>query len=439
MFLIERDSELTLAQLGHILQTFQTKELITLNKYYNYYKGNQAISNKKATDIGKPCNKVMTNYCHSIVETYNGYLTGIDVAYSSDRDIDNVQDVLNYNDVHSVDSELLRHALIAGTAYEIIYIDEIGAERFKVLDSREVIPVYDNTLNQDLKYAIRFYQADLIDRDEYIVEVYDSRRIRTYRSTMGFSSFNLIKEEPHYFQQVPIIVFDLNTDRESIFAQVMSLQDAYNELQSGEVDSWNAFADAYLVMKGVTATEEDMTAAKESRVFMIDNGAEISYLTKSISDTQVQDMLVDINNNIHKIANCPDFSQESFGTTSGIALRYRLLGFENVASSIEANMRKALQKRIELITTILNLKGGESMWRDIKIQFTRNLPVNVEETTNIVNSLRGLVSDETLLSLLPFITDAQAELERLEAQKEANMSMYSFSTGVTEESEEVDE
>ena len=371
----------------------------------------------------------MTNYCHSIVETYNGYLTGIDVAYTSNNDIDGVQEVLNYNDVHSVDSELLRNALIAGTAYEIAYIDEEGQERFKVLDSREVIPVYDNTLNQELKYAIRFYKADLVNGDEYYVEVYDSKLIRTYRSSMGFKSFQLVKEEPHYFQQVPIVVFDLNADRESIFAQIMSLQDAYNELQSGEVDSWNMFADAYVVMKGVTATEEDMVEAKQSRVFMIDSDADISYLTKNINDTQIQNMLVDINNNIHKIANCPDFSQESFGTTSGIALRYRLLGFENVASSIEANMRKALQKRIELITTILNLKGGDSMWRDIKIQFTRNLPVNVEETTNIVNSLRGLVSDETLLTLLPFITDAEAELEKLKAQQEANMAMYSFPIG----------
>ena len=90
MFLIDRDSELTLTQLGHILQEFQTKELLTLNKYYNYYKGNQAINNKKPTDIGKPCNRVMTNYCHSIVETYNGYLTGVDVAYSSDNDIDGI-------------------------------------------------------------------------------------------------------------------------------------------------------------------------------------------------------------------------------------------------------------------------------------------------------------------------------------------------------------
>ena len=394
---------------------------------------------KKPTDIGKPCNKVMTNYCHSIVETYNGYLTGIDVAYNSDKDFEDIQQILNYNDTHNADSELLRNALIAGTAYEIAYIDEAGEERFKVLDPREVIPVYDNTLNQELKYAIRFYRADLINGDEYFVEVYDKDKIRTYRSTMGFSSFNLIKEEVHYFQQVPIVVFDLNADRESIFAQIMSLQDAYNELQSGEVDSWNMFADAYVVMKGVTATEEDMESAKQSRVFMIDSDADISYLTKNINDTQIQNMLVDINNNIHKIANCPDFSQESFGTTSGIALRYRLLGFENIASSIEANMRKALQKRIELISTILNLKGGDSMWRDIKIQFTRNLPVNVEETTNIVNSLRGLVSDETLLSLLPFITDVEAELEKLKAQKEINASMFDFPTGVTEESEEVEE
>ena len=425
--------------LGKIINKFQTTDLITLNKNYNYYKGKQAIMSKKPSDEGKPCNKVMTNYCHQIVETYNGYLTGIDVAYSADNNFDDIQEILNYNDIHSVDSELLRNALIAGVAYEIAYIDENGEERFKVLDPRTVIPVYDNTLNQELKYAIRLYQDDLVNGDEYYVEVYDAYEVKTYKSSNGFGSFNLISQKPHFFKQVPIVVFELNSDKESIFAQVMSLQDAYNELQSGEVDSWNAFADAYIIMKGVTGTEEDLAQAKSSRVFMIDNDADISYLTKNINDTQIQNMLVDINNNIHKIANCPDFSQESFGTVSGIALRYRLLGFENVASSIEANMRKALQKRIELLCEILNLKGGETMWRDVKIQFTRNLPVNVEETTTIVNSLRGLVSDETLLSLLPFITDPAAELERLKEQQEANMSMYSFASGNQEEEEEVNE
>ena len=419
--------------IGKIIDKFMTTDFIRLNKDFNYYKGKQAIMNKKPRDTGKPCNKVMTNYCHSIVETYAGYLTGIDVAYSAELDFDDIQDILNYNDVHSADSELLRNALIAGIAYEIAYLDEHGEERFKVLDPRTVIPVYDNTLNQELRYVIRLYQDEMVNGDEYYIEVYDAYEIKTYKSTNGFKSMNLIKQVPHFFKQVPITVFELNSDRESIFEQVISLQDAYNELQSGELDSWDAFADAYLIMKGITADEEDLESAKASRVFMIDPDADISYLTKNINDTQIHDMMENINTNIHKIANCPDFSQESFGTTSGIALRYRLLGFENVASSIEANMRKALQKRIELLCEILNLKGGEAMWRDVKIQFTRNLPVNVEETTTIVNSLRGLVSDETLLSLLPFINDPTAEMEKVKEQQDAHMDLYSFTSGNEEE------
>ena len=158
----------------------------------------------------------MTNYCHSIVQTYNGYLTGIDIAYTG-KDLDEIEDVLKYNDVHSVDAELLRHALIAGVAYEIAYIDEEGKNRFKVLDSRNVIPVYDNTLNQDLIYVIRFYKDTLIDGDEYTVEVYDKDNVYTYSSTAGFSSFNLVAENAHFFGQVPITVFNLNEDKEGIF------------------------------------------------------------------------------------------------------------------------------------------------------------------------------------------------------------------------------
>jgi SPP1 family phage portal protein len=125
--------------------------------------------------------------------------------------------VLNYNDVHSADAELLRHALIAGVAYEIAYVDEEGKNRFRVLDSRNVIPVYDNTLNQELMYVIRFYKDTLIDGDEYTVEVYDDKNIYTYSSSAGFASFKLIKEVPHHFGQVPITVFNLNEDNEGIF------------------------------------------------------------------------------------------------------------------------------------------------------------------------------------------------------------------------------
>ena len=392
---------------------------------------------KQASDVGKPCNRVMTNYCYNIVQNYKGYLTGIDIAYTSDQELDMVFDVLNYNDCHTVDSQLLQDALIYGVAYEISYIDEEGKQRFKTLNPMTCFPIYDNTLNQDLKYAVRLYMDDLIEKDSYIVEVYSDKWIRTYKSTMGFKSFNLIKEEPHYFGMVPITVFQLNENRKSIFDQVITLQDAYNELLSAEVDDFQSFADAYLVLKGMMGTDpEELIKMKRNRAMMLDSDADVSYLTKDISDTQIENMLSNINDAIHKIANSPDFNDEKLLAQSGIAMRYKLVGFENASSAIEAEMRKALQRRIELICAIANLKGSESVWRDIKITFTRNLPTNLTETAQVVNSLRGLVSDQTLLSLLPFITDTQAEMDRLAEEKQANYSLYSNSFPTGNESED---
>ena len=391
---------------------------------------------KQATDLGKPANKVVVNYCYNIVQNYRGYLTGIDIAYSSDKDIDQVFEVLNYNDVKQEDSNYLQDALVYGCAYEIAYIDEWGKHRFKTLDPKNVIPIYDDTLDQDLVYCIRFWSNKIADKDFYIVEVYSQSEIKTYKSDMGFQTFELIKEEPHYFGMVPITVFELNNDRVSIFDQVMTLQDAYNKLLSAEVDDFESFADAYLVLKGMMGTDPaDLADMKRNRALLLDNDAEASYLTKNISDTQIQNMLNNINDNIHKIANSPDFNSDKFMAQTGIAMRFKLVQFENASSAIEAEMRKALQRRIELICAIGNIKGDNLSFDDVKITFTRNLPTNLTETAQVVNSLRGLVSDQTLLSLLPFVEDSQAELDRLNQQKQMNMDMYSFTPGNEEENE----
>lgn len=438
MFLLDKEQALTEDLLGKIIQQFQLKEIPKLNKYWNYYKGNQEIMRKVATDIGKPCNRIVSNYCYNITQNYQGYITGIPITYSSEKDFSAIQEVLNYNDVKNEDSELLRNALIFGRAFEINYIDEEGKQRFKVLDSRSCIPVYDTSLNNDLLYVIRFYQEDNIDDllDKYVIEVYGNAEIRTYSSTSQFSSFSLLEERLHHYNQVPITVFSLNSEEESIFDKVITLQDAYNKLLSSEVDDFEAFCDAYMVLKGCIAEDEDIKSMKQNRVLVLDNDASAEYLTKSVNDTQIENMLQNINDTIHKIANSPDFNDEKLLAQSGIAMRYKLVGFENVASSIVANMTKALQRRIELICAIIHLTGGEEVWRDVDITFTRNLPVNITEAVQVVNQLRGVVSDKTLLTLLPFIDDADAEMEKIEEQKQKNMAMYNFGNEATEDDEE---
>ena len=217
---------------------------------------------------------------------------------------------------------------------------------------------------------------------------------------------------------------------------MLSLQDAYNELLSAEIDDYNAFCDAYLALTGVDADADDIAAMKKNRVLVLPEGASANWIIKSGNDAQIENILTRIHNSIYRIAACPDFSSESFvaGVSSGIAIKYRLTGCETRAAKIEAEMKKALQRRIEIICGIASLKLGEEVFRDIDIEFKRNIPEDITSTINLVNSLKGTVSDATLLSQIPFVDDVNEELERLQAQKLSNMELYSF--GSSEEVEE---
>ena len=424
-YTIAENAELTIEELRRILNNFQTSELPKLKHLYNYYIGKQAIMYKEATDKGKSVAHVCVNFCKNTVDNYLGYMLGTPVTYAGEN-VEKILEVLNYNDIHAVDTEYLRQALIYGRAFHINFIDREGFQRLQVFDSRECIPVYANNIENDLEYVIRFYKDYNVKRNEevFAVEVYSKNDIKFYSATPGFTVINYLRSVPHYFKQVPVTVFSLNTDEQSIFAQIMTLNDAYNSLISGEVDSWDAFADAYLMLKGVNADDSDLDAMKEHRCLILPNDADASYLTKNVSDTQVTDMLDNLNKKIHEIANSPEFNNSDFGTESGIAIQYKLLGFENTASAIEANLRKALQRRIELISTILALTNEEETWRDVIITFIRNLPVDLQATADIVAKLNGIVSRETLLSILPFVPDPKLEAEKVQKENDEEMSLY---------------
>lgn len=436
-FLIDRDTPITTMFMGEVISAFKTQKLPLLNKYYNYYMGNQDILRKTVSQDWKPNNRIVANYPSYIVDSYNGYLTGIDITYTSDEDIEEIQNILNYNDVSQEDTTMLKNALIFGKSFELAYIDAEGKQRFRELDPRECIDIYYNDLEQELAAVIRWYASDNISiAPSYYVELYTQAATFVYRSDNSLSSFQLVEERPNFYNQVPITVFKLNDEEISIFDRIIGLQDAYNTLISGSIDDYVSFADAYLVLEGFDTDEETVKLMKENRVMVIPQGGSATYLTKDIKTTAIENLLDRIDDKIHTIASCPNFADDAFGTSSGIALRYKLLGFENAASAIEKRMTMALQRRIELICSILSLTGGEEMWRDIQIIFTRNIPVNATEIVQEVNSLRGLVSDKTLIAQIPFVTDVDAEMEAVKEQKEANISLYSFNQ--EEEDEDLD-
>ena len=440
MFYLNRNKELTADLLQKMINRFALNVEPKLSKYKNYYDGLQAILNKSYTDASKPCNRTVINYCKNIVDSYCGYLaTPGYISYRSDNDIEEVMNILRYNDYQAQDADFLLDALTFGVACELMYIDSDSKVRFRLINPSQCFGVYDDSLTGDLMYFVRMYKAsDWDESNWYNVDVYSDYDVKHYQMNGIGGNLTFIGEESHYFSQCPANIFYL-PDEKSVFDCVMSLQDASNELVSAEIDDYSAFCDAYLTLIGVDADADDIAAMKENRVLVLPEGASAAWLTKNANDAQVENILKRIHDSIYRIAQCPDFSSETFvgGVSSGIAIRYRLTGMETRAAKICSAMEKALQRRIEIICGIASLKLGEEVFRDIEIEFKRNIPEDNASLINLVNSLKGTVSDATLLAQLPFITDVNAELEALQEQKQANMELYAFGSTDTDDQEEI--
>jgi SPP1 family phage portal protein len=431
MIYVNRNTELTTELLGKMINHFNIQVKPKLLQYKNYYDGLQDIMNKKYADPTKPCNKTVINYCLSVANAYGGFIaTPGCISYSSKEDIEDVMDVLRYNDYQAEDSDFLMDALIYGVANELMYIDSDSQTRFRLISPLMSFGVFDDSLTEDLLYFVRMYKANQWGNDDiYNVDVYDSGSIKHFTMSGMNGGLNFVGEEPHYFSQCPANIFYM-PDEKSVFDCILTLQDSVNELLSNEISDFSEFCDAYLVLKGVDADSDDIAAMKENRVLLVPADAEASYLTKNSIDTQVENILNRLHDSIYRVSACVDFSSEALmsGIASGLSVRYKMSGMETRAGKIEAEMKKALQRRIEIICGMSALKLGESVFRDIEISFKRNIPEDISATVNLINSLKGTVSDKTLLGQLDFVPDVNAEIEAIQEQKSNEMSLYNFMT-----------
>ena len=132
MFYINKDTELTKELLSKMINKFNIEVEPRLYKYKNYYDGIQKILSKKYNDVTKPCNRTVINYCKNIVDSYCGYLaTPGYISYHSENNIDEIMNILRYNDYQAEDAEFLKNALTYGVACELMYIDSDSKLKFK--------------------------------------------------------------------------------------------------------------------------------------------------------------------------------------------------------------------------------------------------------------------------------------------------------------------
>lgn len=402
-------------------------EQARLNRLYDYYQGKHDILNRTMDD-GKPNNKVVNSFANYIVSTINGYFMGIPPQYNSNDEkyLNKIKDIFNMNDEQAENAKLSKYTSIFGRTYEYVYIDQDSDVMFVQLDSRECIPIYKDDLSSELLYLIRYYDVeDIVTGNKTTkVEVYTKDEILYYdKNENGLTQTNSI---PHIFNVVPIIEYRNNDEFLGDFENVISEIDAYDKMQSDTLNDFDLFSDAFLALTNYNGTEsEDVEKMKQERIILLESDGNAEWLVKQTNDQHIENMKSRLEDDIHSFSFCPKMSNQDFGTTSGIAMRFKLLGLENKCSIKEREFKKGLQRRIELITYVLNIKGENFDYRNIDIKFNRNVPTSLVELADIISKINGVTSEETLLTLLPFVSDPKAEV----AKKKSEISIQPYTIG----------
>ena len=443
--------------LDELISTHTKRVAPKYRKYQKLYENKHKIANRPRKDENKPNNKLSNDFFGQIIDNTVGYFlgnpivlnytepkkekslvetapadVGVDLGQIEDTAVQEELDrICLDNDKDDLFMEWGKEAMIKGLSHLLIYQNEESKTKFMRLSPEDVILVYKNSSTKELQYAIRLYDIDTEDTDKTVhyAEVYDDAGYDVFKSVDGdttkagrsLSGYTFERRETHIYGKIPIVTMYNNEEKMSDLERVKTLVDDYDKVLSDVSNEFEAFRNAYLMLKNMIVSKDSVGKLKDEGIIEVMENGDVKFITKQIQTEALENHLNRLEKNIYKFSQVPDLSDENFaGNLSGVAIRFKLFGLETKCIIKERKMEKAIRDLFRVLTAPLRvLTGKEPDVLNLKLEFTRNIPNNITELVDTVTKLDGKVDKETLLALLPFIDNPKEVLEKLKAEIEA--------------------
>lgn len=425
------------------MANFET-ELPRLQKLEDYYAGKHIILDRiKEAHLSN--NRIVSNFAKYIVDMSVGYFLGQNINYTSVKtEIDELVDMVRDTDIASHDLEIGEGCAIYGKDYELIYITK-NEEGRNIPTAIELSPqrtfvVYDNTEKNNPLFGVHITKTQYpnnIEEIKYIVYTNE------YKITYDAKELAIpISKETHNIGEFPIIEYSNNKRQQGDFEQVINLIDAYNILQSDRVNDKEQFVSALLILYNTDLEDEELDRARQTGgLSLMGENVRAEYVVKQMDENMSHILMKDLKDDIFQFSMVANISDSLFsGNASGVALKYKLLSFENLTKIKERWFIKSLKRRLKIFIRLLGATSGAIYnLNDIEITFSRGLPINDKEVADMIGILKasGIISDETLASQLSFVTNPKEEVQKAideaEAQKDRNeerMGMDTIDKGI---------
>lgn len=390
-----------------------------------------------------------------------------DKKTNTKEDIEEIEElishIIDYNDDADLFFKEVFDFLVKRGCYEIYYKDkETGEITIARSDALETVGIWDYSLPKNLIGIYRIIQTTMANGTyQNIVELTTKNGKKYYMDTpekrelFGTPEYEkrygkepLFKEntkqrQPVKWDDIPATAIE-NDMSISIFEPVISLIEAYQRSIQNSRNTFKYNNEAKLEVSGYSPEQprfirnnktgemeinplrkvEDEEVLK-SEVLYTGEGGRIGWIEKNINDGAIQNHKKTLMDIICLCSFCPNMTDLGFtAADNNSALEKKFFSLQQYIATFEGEFRKGLLRRWEVILNKFNKdKGKQYDFRDIEILLQRNMPTDTKTETDRALSLRGFLSDETIISMLPDDLDVQNELDKMKEQSKENMEM----------------
>ncbi|NMM64390.1 phage portal protein [Clostridium sp. P21] len=401
---------------------YQSEKLLNETKY-KYYKDHHDIVDNYIS-VDKRSNQIcQCNFIGRFIDEEISYILGKPVSFTPKNGKTDVIMDIDYYLAHwskKHNQNLCRDLSIYGKAYELFYINQDKEFCAKILNPLNSFGLIDE--NNMVVLFLYFYRKPFIDN--IFIDIYTDNEIITVKG----GTLEVISRKPNVFLgRVPVAF--ANIDR-TIFDMIKGLNDSYNVTLSNAVNENSDFRNAYLKVCGASVKEDDIKYFDTKGIINVPKDANIDFLIKELNDGYLKTTLKELKDDIYECTGHIDTSEKPSSNTSSLALRGRLLTLEQRCQLIADSLTDVIMIRLKFLFLFLkNYQAGFKKknnksydYKNIEVKFSPNVPTDLSMISSIISQLGGVdISQETKLSLLPFIENPKLEMKRIRDEQDKNM------------------
>lgn len=403
------DAEMLGAAVGEFLRTVRPDR----QRLYDYYRGEQPV-NKGEAVRGRPNNLLRAPFPRYITEVHTGYFLGIPpaLAYGEAAAGERYAALSRDLDLPHLYFDLGRDLSICGAGFALVWAERSGV-RLCRCDPCDCFAIRSGEAGSPLPAAVRLLAGG---KGETRGVLYTAERLVPF--AWDGSGVTLGTAEENLLHTIPLLPFYNNCQGMGDFEMVTGLVDAYNVLLSGALDDMQSVANAFLALYGMQGTtQKDIDNANRTRILSLSEGGRAEFVVKNLNHEALGQLETNLRRSILQLSMTPDLCDEHFaGNSSGVALQYKLWGIEQVRAAKERTFTDGLRGLLAVLTAGERLMGRNIDLTGGMATFYKNLPQDNSALAETLLSLSPVLSAQTILENLPWVTDVQEELRRKAAE-----------------------